>query len=379
VDILHLTVLNVARHPRILYRLAASQAEAGYTVAVAGLALADEEPGWRQENGVWLRTYPAFHRLSPLRLWQPWRLEMLAYKLKPRLVVIHTPELLGLGRRLKRKLDCRLWYDRHEDYPANIRASPGWAPGLRRLLARWVELREQWFVRMVLDQLTEAEYSYGNRYGAARYACLPNAFAPSPGWAPPEQPLMAAPYFLVTGNLADQWGVLEAITLWAKWKAQGLEEGLVIVGHAPRKRFARKVRRAVRQLPEALRNQVILEGIEQPVPYSRILDWQAHGRALFALYQPLPHLRVKIPTKFYEAATHGLPVLVREDWPEARAWLAERQAGFGVHLETAEPPAEQLAALSLQSTEPSIETYSWKPHSETLRELTRKLLGTPRS
>ncbi|MCS6789917.1 MAG: hypothetical protein NZ580_02915 [Bacteroidia bacterium] len=192
-----------------------------------------------------------------------------------------------------------LLWDVWEDYEANFRFEPAYSfPG--RVVRRgiWTFLR-LWLSRVRSYSL--AEYPYTLRFPARRSRVFPNAFIEVES-APPLLPHLAGQYALYSGNITWSWGIAEAVS----HALQHPNMPLVIAGSIKDKKIASWLRT---QLAHHSRWLLIHASF---LPYPLIQNLQRYARFLYAFYQPLPHLREKIPGKFYEAAVLGVPVLYTE-------------------------------------------------------------------
>ncbi len=199
--------------------------------------------------------------------------------------------LLGLFRR-------RRWiWDVRENHGANVRHDPAFR--LRNKTLRYLI----WFLarRSRPDAYNLTEYCYAHVFPLSRARFLPNAFVPVEN-ASPLLPNLVKEYHLITGNLTESWGVWDALE-------EALEKPttpLVIAGSI-------KTRVEEARLQSYLaRHKAWLWLKSYFVPYPVVQNLQRHAGLLYGLYQPLPHIRDKIPGKFYEAAALGIPLRWRK-------------------------------------------------------------------
>lgn len=349
VHVVHLSVLNPVRHPRILYRQAVSQAEAGFSVAVIANGSPDEAPIIDQDVQLYPIDLPG--RLHWRRLLRPWRLVWLALRMRARVVHLHSPELLlpALWLRLR---GAMLVYDVHEDYAANIRHTQAWPAWLRLSLAWGVRLIERLAVRGWLHHVTYAEASYRNHLNAieSQYSYLLNRYAPPalPIIAPTATPVVEEmPVMLYSGTLADAWGFSDTLALWDGLnKHQPVRLVLAASGdealfHSP------QVQQLLARWPDRWQRA----GNGGFVAHDEIVGWMHRATFATALYQPLPHLAEKQPSKFFECMAHGLPLIYRAT-PAWDAW--NTRLGFGVGIQQIDDAAIQLVLAQLASNFPAI-------------------------
>lgn len=328
-DVLHLTVLNPARHTRIFHKLAWSQARAGLQVAVAGQ---DPAASPFEQDGIQLYPIRPFRRLS----WRRWTvrrsLYRLASRLRPAWVVIHTPELLPLARRLHRRYGIQVWYDVHEDYATNLQEAAHYPVWLREILARRVRQMELAAVPW-LTRVSYAEACYWDLLradGRTDALVLPNLFPAHLAQTPDCSVVPSVPYYLYCGTIAEAWGVFTAIDWWEQLQpADGLP--LVIAGHCAEPGFWQRLQARIARSPH--RQAIRIIGGQEYVPYPQIVALIQGCRAGFGLYAPLPHLIHKVPTKFYEFLALGKPLL----YPRTGYWAQfgdQHPLGVGISAET---------------------------------------------
>ncbi|MEM7659247.1 MAG: glycosyltransferase [Bacteroidota bacterium] len=317
--ICHLTVLNPLKHSRVYHRLARSQKELGYRVSI----LAQGESA--VSEGVELVGITPFSRLSLRRFLFPLTILPTAKNQRAALYFLHSPELLFTGLLLKWWTGAKIWYDVHEDYRVNLQGATHYPSWLKRPLA-WLVRKWERFARRWLDGVSYAEDCYDNilEIPTEKKVILRNKFShpvqaeASPRLTPPR------PYLLYTGTIAPDWGLWEALAVWKQINAIRPVH-MVIAGHTHHAELIEELNKRVQQTGLADRFQLI-GGIEY-VPYEQILALIQQCWVGVGLYRPLPHIRGKIPTKFYEFMAHDRPLLF-SDHPEWQAFDQQQQLGF---------------------------------------------------
>ncbi|MCS7154003.1 MAG: hypothetical protein N2253_06675 [Bacteroidia bacterium] len=288
---------EVAFHPRGYYRL--------------GLSLAKR---WRLT--LWGRTFSALQIEGPLAeqihlsTWEkltsvpssPLSLEIRFLDREPSLPSLFSaqPIFLCNPADLWRAIfhPTALW-DVWEDYPKNFRYDPTYS------LWQRVKRTLQWYLlyplRLLPKGYTLAEYTYAPSYPLSKSLFLPNAFV-SVENEPPLLPNLTHSYALYTGNLTESWGVLAVVEEALKFP----QTPLVIAGSLKSSRIESLLRSALKN------HKQWLWIYSRFVPYPVLQNLQRYSKLLYAFYQPLPHLRDKVPGKFYEAAALGIPLRYNE-------------------------------------------------------------------
>ncbi len=288
---------DVVWHPRGYYRLAQSLARHWPTHLIARPMppLSIEGPLSKELDQTVLATLVAPPVTPPslnvTTLHKPWLPAYIKALLGLRRWVFVTEPwsaaFLGL-------LGRRQWiWDVWEDYGANFRHDPAYR--LRHRSPRYL----LWLLAKCASPVayTLAEYTYAGLFRLGRVRFLPNAFVPLEQ-APPLLPNLVKEYHLITGNLTESWGLWDAIE-------QALEKPtlpLVIAGSI--KTPAEEAR-----LQSYLTHHKAWLWLKSYfVPYPVVQNLQRYAGLLYGLYHPLPHIRDKIPGKFYEAAALGVPL-----------------------------------------------------------------------
>ena len=293
--ICHLTVLNPAIHSRIFFKEARAQVKAGYQVTIIGQ---DPARAPYDRDGVRIIPTGVFHRLSQKRFTAPRKVLRLARETGADLFQIHTPELLKTGKTLKQEFPrCKLIYDVHEDYAANIKQGPGYPSWSRGAISSRVRKAENQFHEYG-DGLVYAEDHYRDLLPmpADRIAFVGNKFAR------PKKDILAyqhrgLPYMVYSGTLSHPFGLGRTIELWNQLKEiEPLD--LIIAGHTHDRSLLDEIRDWTGD--DGDEGSVILIGGQDYLPHDELL--QVIKGSIFgtALYEPLPHIREKVPTKFYE-------------------------------------------------------------------------------
>jgi len=357
------SLLNPVHHPRLYEKEARTLAQAGYEVHVIGRSIPELPPS-EQHLRIHPIELPNFRRGARRKATQ--EIGQLVSELAPDVLHVHTWELLAAARPFARR-GGQVVYDVHEDYVANLKADttrPAWQRCLAARYVRWVETRAM----PHLAGLVLAEAGYDTLFPGATVprVLVPNTFQAArmaETWQrpfPPEWPLLVQ-----TGNMAERWGVFQALDLWAALN-QEQPVGLVLAGHAPAPAVLARVKSRIAHSGHP--NRVALVGGSEYVSPREIQAIQQQADVLLALYTPVEALQGRFPTKFYEGMAAKRPTLFT-DFPE---WLAanNRQA-FGVAVSHQETEAQVKAVQSILANRAAwlekltaipAEAYVWEAH-----------------
>lgn len=252
------------------------------------------------------------------------QLSKLAQAFRPEVTILFSPELAPRSARARRGLGTFLYYDRMEDYPANVLHGPGYRSLLRKPLARLVMNLEERMGNAVTGMILAEE-----RFQAFSEAIAPQKptlLLPNLGHnldslqhvAPQTNPARTnAPYqaqkaalrLIVSGTLAEQWGTLAALRFAGNLSKQGPVE-LVVAGYAAQKNFREQLLQALNRL-QSKNSRLTVEavGITEPVAYLQQLQRIAAADLGLAFYQESEQFKNRVPSKFYEFKAAGTPLL----------------------------------------------------------------------
>lgn len=373
--ICHLTVLNPALHSRIFYKEARSQQAAGYEVTVIGQDPADA-PYMR--DGIRIVPAGRFSRFSRRRFFSSQYILPLAAAEQADIYQIHSPELLRVARELKSaRPQVRIVYDMHEDYAANVRAGTHYPAWVRGPLLAWLWLVMRQF-RRYGDGIILAEDCYEDvvDFPEERTAFVRNKFKPpDPATSAPDLQLPDRPYLLYTGTIAEEWGLDRSLALWERIR-EHREMDLVVAGHSHSHATIHRLERLAAE--EHSNGKLQLMGGSDYLPYETILALIRNCWAGTALYDTAPHLREKIPTKFYEFMGCGKPLFFTQNQAWSRInWRhpfgIEVGPEFdGIKLEVA---MDRIDAWAAAERKLPAEAWSWETEEAALLELMKKVLG----
>jgi hypothetical protein len=340
--VLMASVLNPKDHPRIWHREAGSLIASGYRVEI----LAGSTP-FRKDIG--------------FRLWQQFRFIQKVIALKPGILHLHTPELAWTAFVLKAIYGFKLVYDRHENYPLQIQHDTSRPVWMNAILSRLIKRTEKaLFRRADLILLAEPGYTTDAPEDAI---LIRNSFLPLKEMPVPAE---AGDYFLICGALSEKNGIKEACEFWQDLRRY-LPLPLQVCGHSQEGSLTRYLYKLRDQYP----NEVILEGIEFPLPYARIQEKIAHCRCGLSLFQESLHLKGKIPSRFFEFIGFQKPLFIsgNEEW--ARAAFPPNIR----YMPSGKWEAEACAAWlnSALILDYSIQPWSWKEDEEKLLQAYRNI------
>ncbi|MDN3690225.1 glycosyltransferase family 4 protein [Cyclobacterium jeungdonense] len=248
-------------------------------------------------------------RYHPARFLVPITFLFHLFSINPRLVILTTFELLPVAVLGKWFLGYKLVYDVQENYRKNIRHNATLPATIRPIASVLVRLIES-SGRPFIDAHLLAEQCYQKEMPGLRNATvienkaeLPQKFLPAFRLTNP-----SSPRFLLTGTIAEAYGVSEAIIWFLELLKTVPLAQLHILGHCPMKSLAKELQKQVDIDP-----RINLQISSIPLPKHQIEDALRTADVLLLPYRPLPSIVDKIPTKLYEGIALQKPILISKN------------------------------------------------------------------
>jgi glycosyltransferase involved in cell wall biosynthesis len=228
---------------------------------------------------------------------------LLCWKYSPHILHLHHPSILPAALLYRFLSRCRVIYDVHEDYQANIIHSYSnsrrlWKffPGLfrrgERLLAQRcnaVIYAETCYHNHLHIEKTK-HYYVRNTFSASLISVQETPLANA-------TPVSTMPIMLYCGTIAHIWGIENAIQLW-KALNQYRPIVLQVVGFAYDHKLLDRCLTTIEASPWPERFQLV--GGTEYVDYQTVLGYMQNCTFGLGLYEINPAIADKIPTKFYD-------------------------------------------------------------------------------
>lgn len=249
-----------------------------------------------------------FSRISFGRILAPWRVLVIAMRLRPRILIITTHELLCVALFLKQVRGCRVIYDVQENYYWNIlytRAFPGLIKPFVALYVRTKESLGSKFVDHFL--LAEKGYEQELKFLGNRYTIIENKLHIDsvPRKSQRFDPARKTINLLFSGTIADTTGVFTAIDLAIKLHVMDDRIRLTIAGFCSQRRVLEKIRLLIQPRPFI---QLVVR--DSPLPHAEIFRQIESADFGMITYRINPSTINSIPTKLYEYLGCKLPILL---------------------------------------------------------------------
>lgn len=280
-----------------------------------------------------------------------WRL----VQIRPKILICCTYELLPIASIFKPLLGYRLVYDVQENYQANLDLNPDLSEKKKNKLGKVIQSLES---VGGIDLYLLAEKCYTSEMPEKRpFVILENKYqGPIRDRKPFHFSEKKGYRFCITGTITPAFGVSEAIPWFQEILKNYPESQLEIMGHCPLESFAKDLEKAISGIP-----QISLRIDRAPIPHGELTDCLTRSEFSLLPYQLHPAISAKMPTKLYECAALGIPVLITPN-PNWENFLASFSGGFSVdfsHRATAVLQFEKALGQSFFTSPPS-EDILWK-------------------
>jgi glycosyltransferase involved in cell wall biosynthesis len=281
-------------------------------------------------------------------------------QVRPNLLICCTYELLPIASFIKPLIRYKLVYDVQENYMLNLSLNPNLSEKKRKKASSLIKKAES---VSSIDLFLLAEKCYADEMPEKKPSLvLENKFA---GELKEQKPIQlkdkTGVKFCITGTITPAFGTSDAVEWFRKIIKTFPDAELIIAGHCPLFSFSEKLEKAAKEIPN-----LSLQLSQNPIEHEELLSVISNSDFVLLPYQSHEAIRGKMPTKIFECAALGIPVLISPN-PIWENFLAEFQGGFVIDFLNLSKASEQLeTALShtfFTSTPPaSILWKTEKPH-----------------
>lgn len=267
-------------------------------------------------------SFSPFRRLSWKRLWAPKEVFEILFRLKPQLIVVNSPELLLVTVFCKILFGSRIVYDIQENYFRNLWYQRVFPPLIKHVLAIAVRMKEL-LLSPFFDHFILAEESYSKELNfiGQKYTILENKTLQAVRRIRNEH--HPRPQILFSGTITRNTGIYRALELKGRLN-EHMNVTLRVVGHCPDKKF-------YDHLMHLEDDSLSLHISTQPLPYRDIEEAIRHSDAGLICYETNPSNAHCMPTKVYEYAASGLP-LIYEKGSHWHGFIDQETKGFAMDL-----------------------------------------------
>lgn len=244
-------------------------------------------------------------------------------KVRPKVLICCTYELLPIASFFKSLFRYRLIYDVQENYRANLDLNPDISIGKKEKAEKLIRKAES---VNGIDLYLLAEKCYADEMPEKRpFLILENKYL---GEIARKDPFSLSEKkkfrFCISGTITPAFGIWEAIAWFKEILRSYPGSELEIIGHCPVANLRTELTQVAQEIP-----QLILRINHNPVPHEDLIT--ALKRSDFALlpYRNHPAITAKMPTKLFECAALGIPVLISSN-PKWNAFLTNFTGGYSL-------------------------------------------------
>lgn len=304
------------------------------------------------------------------RIFAQLRFSLRLIQVRPKVLICCTYELLPLAAFLKPLLGHKLVYDVQENYRLNLSLNPELSDDRRKKAAALIQKAES--VKGV-DLYLLAEKCYADEMPEKKpFLVLENKFN---GEIKQKSPIQLkgkrALRFCITGTITPAFGIGDAVIWFGEILKNFPDSKLIIAGHCPLFSFREKLEKSAKEIPN-----ISLQLEQNPVDHKALMSLLIHSDFALLPYQNHQAISNKMPTKLFEYAALGIPVLISPNsiWEE---FLADFNGGFAIDfLNTSEAIDSLNAALdqTFFTSAPS-QSILWKTEKFHFQKVIQGLLS----
>jgi len=308
-----------------------------------------------------------FYRLSLKRILAPLKCFRLLIKIRPKILIINTHELLIVTWLYKILFGCKLIYDIRENYYRNIIYTRSFPLIIRPFIAGYVRAKE--YISTLFTNhyfLAEKQYEREFTFSKGKSTVIENKFRKIGGDIKREKHDRIS--LLFSGTIAESTGVFHAIDIAKKLSQISSKISLKIIGYCALPKTLDRVKKAIKNQPN-----ISLQGGDHLVPHDQII--RAISQADFGIiYYPANYSTMNsTPTKLYEYLGLQLPILVQDHEP----WVSlVKKHDAGIVLERDFQPENLLKSMTSDSfyKNHSEVDILWKSEAKKLLEIVKTLI-----
>lgn len=263
----------------------------------------------------------------------PFKCLKIFIQVKPKVIIVNTPELLLVSYLYKIIFGAKIIYDIIENYQMNLSFDTIYAKWQKPLLHLYLFIVEG-ISRFFVSHYFLAERVYQEQLKfiqKSAYSIIENKAA-IPANANKNSNITLdrsqALVFIITGTLGKSYGTLEGIDFFKSISKEIPNSRLKVIGFAADIAYKKKI---MNKCDEEV--NIDLEIAEGPIQHSLIIKEIKRAHIALLPYQINDNLRFRIPTKIYEYLALRIPMLI----PENKIWsdlIDKYQAGHTINFKS---------------------------------------------
>lgn len=371
IKILIASVLKPADDVRSCYKIGQSLAQTNkYEVNIIGF---DSKKKVENEN-IFLHPIFKFKRNSWKRLFAPLSILKLYLKLRPKLIIVNSPELLSVIYLIKIIFGTKIIYDIQENYRFNIKQNLIYAGFIKWSLLRYIRINESLSERL-MDGFILAEDIYEKQLSFIHKKPYINLLNKSIIKIKQKiEPIRFSNYktlkFIYSGTIGKEYGTLEAIEFCKKLYKIDQKITLIIIGYSSDNEYLKSVINAIDN-----NDYIQLKTDQKPIPHSEIIAEIKNSDIALLPYHLNPNISGRFPTKIYDYLALGIPMVIP---PHAKwkSFLDQYQAGICIEFNNPgiESFKQELLSTTFYNNRPT-EEIQWKDQRHNLLDFIEKILS----
>ena len=296
--------------------------------------------------------------LLPLKVWKKY------IQLKPKLIIVNSPELLLVTILYKIIFGGKMIYDITENYRWNVQYNQVYKFWQKPILKFYLWLSE-WLSSLFVEQFFLAEKVYAEQLKfiyKKPFKVLENkTLIKTEGNYPIELKDKDQLHFVISGTLGEEYGTLEGISFFLEFQKHFPKSDLTVIGFSADQSYRKKIEQFCENRPA-----ITLESGNKPVNQEYIIMALKKADLAILPYKINKNLQFRIPTKFYDCiACHTVMIIPNN--PAWIAFLSSYNAAYGIDF-TQQIPAnvfEQIISSSFFGLTDS-KDISWKTEEDRL-------------
>jgi len=371
IKILIASVLKPADDVRSCYKIGHSLAQTNkYEVNIIGF---NSKKNAKHQN-IFLFPIFKFKRNSIKRLFAPFSIFKIYLKLRPKLVIVNTPELLWIMFVIKILFGAKIIYDIQENYRFNIKQNQIYKGIIKSATLLLIHINEgfsKYFVDgfMIAEEIYEKQLNFIDKKPYIKLlnkTVLQNKKQVEPIKFIKSKSLK----FIYTGTIGKEYGTLEAIDFCKFLHKHNPQITLIIIGYSPDNQYIKLVENKIVGL-----GYIKLITDAKPIPQTVIITEIKNSDIALLPYQLNPNISGRFPTKIYDYLALGKPMIIphQTQW---KAYLDQYQAGICVDFHNYDIKSflVELYATTFYRNIPKAQ-IQWNSQEDILREFIQKILS----
>lgn len=291
-------------------------------------------------------------------------------QVRPKVLICCTYELLPIATFFKPVLKYKIVYDVQENYAFNLNLNPNLSEKEKVNAKKLIQIAES--VKGI-DLYLLAEKCYALEMPEKKpFLILENKFE-----GELRRKLLIhlngkrVIRFCITGTITPSFGTWDAVMWFVEILKNFPNSKLIIAGHCTLFSFREKLKKVAQEIPN-----LKLKISQYPAPHEELMSVLIKSDFALLPYQNHPAIVSKMPTKLFECAALGVPVLISPN-PIWEKYLADFNGGYAVNFSELSQAAANLKTALDQTffTCSPPESILWKTEKPQFQQAIQGLLS----